>query len=321
MQIIFVHFAIFQTVYFRTADKTVFFWQNSGKKEMENPLMNQNSFPPQQQPPPGREFQMQPKPLYDDPAYKPGGKLTGKTAIITGGDSGIGRAVAVAFAKEGADVLIAYLKADADTAETKGAVEGYGRRCEPVRADLRQEPEAFRVVGEAIRALGHIDVLVNNIAVQYPQNSLSDIPDGQLDDTFRTNVFSYFFMAKAALPHLKAGAAIINTASVTAYKGSEDLLDYSSAKGAIVSLTRSLSMSLVKNGIRVNAVAPGPVWTPLIVSSFSPQKVAEFGKNVPMQRAAQPAELAPAYVYLACADSSYMSGQVLHINGGVIVDS
>lgn len=283
--------------------------------------MNQFGFPPQQQPPPGREFEMQPKPIYDGPAYKAGGKLVGKTAIITGGDSGIGRAVAVAFAKEGADVMIVYLLANADAAETKSAAESYGRHCETVRADLRQEPEACRVIDEAIRAFGHIDVLVNNIAVQIPQNSLSNISAEQLDDTFRTNVFSYFYMTKAALPHLKPGASIINTASVTAYKGSEDLLDYSSSKGAVVSLTRSLSMSLVKNGIRVNAVAPGPVWTPLIVSSFSPQKVAEFGSNVPMQRAAQPAELAPAYIFLACADSSYMSGQVLHINGGVIVSS
>jgi NAD(P)-dependent dehydrogenase (short-subunit alcohol dehydrogenase family) len=283
--------------------------------------MNQINFPPQHQPPPGREFEMQPRPIYDDPEYKAAGKLAGKAAIITGGDSGIGRAVAVAFAKEGADVMIVYLLANKDASETKAAVEGYGRRCETVRADLRQEPEAHSVVDEAMRAFGHIDVLVNNIAVQVPQNNLSDISAEQLEDTFRTNVFSYFYMTKAVLPHLKPGASIINTTSVTAYKGSEDLIDYSSSKGAVVSLTRSLSMSLIKNGIRVNAVAPGPVWTPLIVSSFSPEKVAEFGKNVPMQRAAQPAELAPAYVFLASADSSYMSGQVLHLNGGVIVDS
>ncbi len=283
--------------------------------------MNQINFPPQHQPPPGREFEMQPRPIYDDPEYKAAGKLAGKAAIITGGDSGIGRAVAVAFAKEGADVMIVYLLANKDASETKAAVEGYGRRCETVRADLRQEPEAHSVVDEAMRAFGYIDVLVNNIAVQVPQNSLSDISAEQLEDTFRTNVFSYFYMTKAVLPHLKPGASIINTTSVTAYKGSEDLIDYSSSKGAVVSLTRSLSMSLIKNGIRVNAVAPGPVWTPLIVSSFSPEKVAEFGKNVPMQRAAQPAELAPAYVFLASADSSYMSGQVLHLNGGVIVDS
>lgn len=283
--------------------------------------MTQSSFPPQHQQPPGREFQMDPKPIYDDPAYKAAGRMAGSTAIITGGDSGIGRAVAVAFAKEGADVLIAYLKANADAAETKASVENYGRRCVTVQADLRSEPEAFRVAEAAISAFGHIDVLVNNIAVQYPQNSVLDISDAQLDETFRTNVFSYFFMTKAVLPHLKAGCTVINTTSVTAYKGSEDLIDYSSTKGAIVSFTRSLSMSLIKNGIRVNAVAPGPVWTPLIVSSFSPEKVSEFGKNVPMQRAAQPCELAPTYVYLACADSSFVSGQVLHVGGGVIVES
>jgi len=305
----------------KKSNKSVYIWQEYCQKGKDRACMNQFNFPPQHQPPPGREFEMQPRPIYDDPEYRAGGKLTGKTAIITGGDSGIGRAVAVAFAKEGADVMVVYLLANKDASETKAAVESYGRRCETVRADLRQEPEAYRVVNEAMGLFGHIDVLVNNIAVQVPQNSLTDISAEQLEDTFRTNVFSYFYMTKAALPHLKPGASIINTTSVTAYKGSEALLDYSSSKGAVVSLTRSLSMSLVKNGIRINAVAPGPVWTPLIVSSFSPEKVAEFGKNVPMQRAAQPAELAPAYVFLACADSSYMSGQVLHLNGGVIVDS
>jgi len=283
--------------------------------------MSNKNFPEQHQTPPGKEWEMNPKPVYDDPNQKGCGLLTNKTAVITGGDSGIGRAVAVAFAKEGADVVIAYLKANKDAEETKTSVEGYGRKCVAVCADLRQEASAQQVTDEAIKAFGKIDILINNIAVQYPQNSIADISAEQLDDTFRTNVYSYFYMTKAALPHLKAGSTIINTTSITAYKGSADLIDYSSTKGAIVSFTRSLSISLLKNGIRVNAVAPGPVWTPLIPSSFSPQKVSEFGSDVPVQYAAQPVQLAPTYVYLASEASSYVSGQVLHVNGGVIADS
>ncbi len=283
--------------------------------------MTKKNFPEQHQAPPGKEWEMNPKPVYDDPNQKGCALLMNKTAIITGGDSGIGRAVAAAFAKEGADIVIAYLKANKDAEETKAAVEGYGRKCVAVCADLRQEASAQQVADETVKAFGKIDVLVNNIAVQYPQNSIMDISAEQLDETFRTNVFSYFYMTKAVLPRLEAGSTIINTASITAYKGSADLLDYSSTKGAIVSFTRSLSISLLKNGIRVNAVAPGPVWTPLITSSFSPQKVAEFGSDVPVQYAAQPAQLAPTYVYLASEASSYVSGQVLHVNGGVIVDS
>ena len=283
--------------------------------------MTKKNFPEQHQTPPGKEWEMNPKPVYDDPSTEGSGQLLDKTAIVTGGDSGIGRAVAVAFAKEGADVVIAYLKADKDAEETKQAVESYGRRCVAVCVDLRQEASAQQVVSETITAFGKIDVLVNNIAVQHPQNSIADISAEQLEDTFRTNIFSYFFMTKAVLPHLKAGSTIINTTSITAYKGSADLIDYSSSKGAIVSFTRSLSVSLLKNGIRVNALAPGPVWTPLIPSTFSPQKVSEFGSDVPVQYAAQPAQLAPTYVYLASKGASYVSGQVLHVNGGVIVDS
>jgi NAD(P)-dependent dehydrogenase (short-subunit alcohol dehydrogenase family) len=283
--------------------------------------MADKNFPEQHQAPPGKEWEMNPKPVYDDPNQKGSGQLLNKTAIITGGDSGIGRAVAVAFAKEGADVVIAYLKANKDAEETKEAVEGYGRKCVTICTDLRQEASAQQVVDESIKAFGKLDVLVNNVAVQYPQNSIADISAGQLEETFRTNVFSYFYMTKAALPHLKAGSTIINTTSITAYKGNAELIDYSSTKGAIVTLTRSLSESLLKNGIRVNAVAPGPVWTPLIPSSFSPQKVAEFGSSVPVQYAAQPVQLAPTYVYLASDASSYVSGQVLHVNGGVIVGS
>jgi NAD(P)-dependent dehydrogenase (short-subunit alcohol dehydrogenase family) len=279
------------------------------------------NFPPQHQPFQGREAEMNPRPQYDDPLYFGSEKLKDKVAIITGGDSGIGRAVAVAFAKEGADVVIAYLVANADANETRAAVEHYGRKCLPIRADLRREEAAQKVVSDTLTAFSRIDVLVNNLGMQVPQNSILDITSEQLEDTFKTNIFSYFYMTKAALPHLKPGASIINTASVTAYRGAEDLIDYSSSKGAIVSFTRSMSQSLIKNGIRVNAVAPGPVWTPLIPSSFSPEKVASFGSSVPAQCAAQPFQIAPAYVYLASEAGSYVSGQVLHVNGGEIVES
>ncbi len=280
-----------------------------------------NGFPPQHQSGKGNESEMTPRPIYDDTQYKGSGLLAGKAALITGGDSGIGRAVSVAFAKEGADIAAAYLDADGDAAETKAAVERYGRRCLLIRADLRQEANAQKVIADTVAHYARLDVLVNNIAMQMPQNSIADITEAQLEDTFRTNVFSYFFMTKAALPHLKAGACIINTTSITAYQGHPELIDYSATKGAIVSFTRAMSNSLLKNGIRVNAVAPGPVWTPLIPSSFSPQKVAEFGKSAPAQYAAQPFQLAPTYVYLASEASSYVSGQVLHVNGGAIVDS
>lgn len=280
-----------------------------------------SNFPPQHQPGKGTESQMNPLPIYDDPNDKGSSRLAGKIALITGGDSGIGRAVAVAFAKEGASVAIVYLNADSDAEETKSAVEKYGQKCLLIRADLRQEANAQKAVADTVAQFLKLDVLVNNIAMQMPQNSIADITEAQLNDTFRTNVFSYFFMTKAALPHLQAGACIINTASITAYQGHPELIDYSATKGAIVSFTRAMSNSLLKNGIRVNAVAPGPVWTPLIPSSFSPEKVMEFGNSAPVQYAAQPFQLAPTYVYLASDASSYVSGQVLHVNGGAIVDS
>jgi NAD(P)-dependent dehydrogenase (short-subunit alcohol dehydrogenase family) len=280
-----------------------------------------SNFPPQKQPGKGVESEMNPRPVYDDPAYKGSGCLAGKVALITGGDSGIGRAVAVAYAKEGARVAVVYLNAENDADETKAAVEKYSQQCLLVRADLRQEKSAQQAVQETISQFARLDILVNNAGMQMPQNSIADITEAQLEDTFRTNVYSCFFMTKAALPHLQAGACIINTASITAYQGHPELIDYSATKGAIVSFTRAMSNSLLKNGIRVNAVAPGPVWTPLIPSSFSPEKVAEFGKSAPAQYAAQPFQLAPTYVYLASEASSYVSGQVLHVNGGAIVDS
>lgn len=276
--------------------------------------------PPQQQEPPGRESDMTPRPRADDCRYRGSGKLANKAALITGGDSGIGRAVAIAFAKEGADVAIVYLSEHGDAEESKRLVEQQGRRCITIAGDAGDEGFCRQAVQQTLDAFGRLDVLVNNAAEQHPQKRLEDISAEQLEKTFRTNIFSYFFMTKAALPHLKAGAAIVNTTSVTAYKGSPELLDYSSTKGAIVAFTRSLSQSLAEQGIRVNAVAPGPIWTPLIPSTFPPEKVESFGKNVPLGRAGQPEEIAPSYVFLASDDASYMTGQVLHPNGGTVVN-
>lgn len=280
-----------------------------------------NTFPPQHQSrQPGREAEMDPKPQYENPAYKASGKLAGKRAVITGGDSGIGRAVAVAYAKEGADVAIVHLCEDSDAQDTVRAVEALGKRCFPIRADLRTEQNAVQAVDQAVKQLGGIEVLVNNAAVQFPQNSILDITQEQLKNTFESNFFSCFYMTKAALPHLSKGCAIINTASITAFEGKPTLIDYSATKGAIVSFTRSMALSLMEMGVRVNAVAPGPVWTPLIVSSFSPEEVQTFGSTSPMQRAAQPYELAPAYVFLGCEDASNISGQVFHVNSGTVIN-
>ena len=240
--------------------------------------------------------------------------------LITGGDSGIGRAVSIAFAKEGANVAIAYLDEEEDANETKQYVEKEGVKCVLLPGDLSDEQHCKDVVQETVQQLGSLQVLVNNVAQQYPQQGLEYITAEQLEKTFRINIFSYFHVAKAALSHLKQGDVIINTASIVAYEGNETLIDYSATKGAIVAFTRSLSQSLVQKGIRVNGVAPGPIWTPLIPSSFDEKKVAQFGSNVPMQRPGQPYELAPAYVYLASGDSSYVTGQMIHVNGGVIVN-
>ncbi|UUZ97195.1 SDR family oxidoreductase [Paenibacillus sp. P25] len=269
---------------------------------------------------PGIESQMNPRPAFEDRAYKAAGKLTGKAALITGGDSGIGRAIAVTYAKEGADVAIVYLNEHGDAEETKRQVEEEGRRCILLPGDLGDEAFCNQVIAQTVKGLGKLDILVNNAAEQHPQARLEDITAQQLERTFRTNLFSYFYLTKAALPHLKQGSAIINTASVTAYEGSKELIDYSATKGAIVSFTRSLSQQLIGRGIRVNGVAPGPVWTPLIPSTFNPDQVSKFGTDVPMKRAGQPEEIAPSYVFLASDDASYMAGQILHVNGGVIVN-
>ncbi len=278
--------------------------------------------PPQHQDQqPGIEAEMTPRPVAEDPTYRGSGKLQGKVALITGGDSGIGRAVAIAFAREGADVAISYLNEEQDAQETKRQVEEEGRRCATIAGDIGDESHCQQVVQQTVSELGKLDILVNNAAEQHPQDSIEQISAEQLERTFRTNIFSMFFLTKAALAHLGQGSAIINTTSVTAFKGSPQLLDYSSTKGAIVAFTRSLSQSLVEQGIRVNAVAPGPIWTPLIPATFPEDKVGSFGADVPMKRPGQPEELAPSYVFLASDDSSYISGQVLHPNGGTIVGS
>ncbi|NJM73184.1 MAG: SDR family oxidoreductase [Scytonema sp. RU_4_4] len=276
--------------------------------------------PPQSQQTPGVESQMTPKPKADDAQYQGSGKLKDKVALITGGDSGIGRAVAIAFAKEGADVAIVYLKEHDDAKETKQLVESLGRHAIAIAGDVGDEAFCQQAIQQTVDEFGKLDILINNAAEQHPQKSIENITKEQLERTFRTNIFSMFFLTKAALKYLKEGSTIINTTSVTAYKGSPQLLDYSSTKGAIVAFTRSLSQGLIEKGIRVNAVAPGPIWTPLIPSTFPEEKVETFGKQVPMQRAGQPEEVAPSYVFLASDDSSYFSGQVLHPNGGTVLN-
>ena len=269
---------------------------------------------------PGREYKMKPRPQAENVKHRGSDKLQGKVAIITGGDSGIGRAIAIAFAKEGADVSIVYLEERKDATETKGLVEQHGGKCLLIQGDVRQEEFCRKAVAQTTKEFGKLDILVNNAAEQHPQDSIEKISEKQLEQTFRTNIFSFFFMAKAAMKHLKKGAVIINTTSVTAYKGSAHLLDYSSTKGAITSFTRSLSQALADKYIRVNAVAPGPVWTPLIPSTFPRKEVETFGSDVPLGRAGQPEEIAPSYVFLASDDSSYTTGQVLHPNGGTVVN-
>ncbi len=270
---------------------------------------------------PGTESDMTPRPGYGSEHYAGSGKLKGKVALITGGDSGIGRAVAVLFAREGADVAISYLDEHDDASEAHAAVLREGKRCLLIPGDLASDSHCSSVVDAVIDEFGALDILVNNAAVQYPQRDLADISREQLEKTFATNVYPYFRVTAKALEHLPRGGAIINTTSVTAYRGSDRLMDYSATKGAIVAFTRSLASSLADREIRVNAVAPGPIWTPLIPSSFSKAEVETFGQDSPMGRPGQPEEVAPSYVFLASADSSYMSGQVLHPNGGEVVGS
>jgi NAD(P)-dependent dehydrogenase (short-subunit alcohol dehydrogenase family) len=272
--------------------------------------------PQQQQRQPGRESEMTPRPQSEGKDYKAAGKLKGKAAIVTGGDSGIGRATAIAFAKEGADVAIVYLEEHDDAAKTKRLVEQEGVRCVALAGDVGDEAFCRKAIDETVKAFGHLDIVVNNAGEQHPQESLEDITSAQLERTFRTNIFSMFYLTKAAMKHLRPGASIVNTASVTAYRGNKQLLDYSSTKGAIVSFTRALSQSLAEKNIRVNAVAPGPIWTPLIPSTFDKEHVAKFGQHTPLGRAGQPDEVATCFVFLASNDSSYITGETLHPNGG-----
>lgn len=269
---------------------------------------------------PGSEAEMTPAPESEDPQAQGTGKLAGKVALITGGDSGIGRAVSIAFAREGADIAVSYLCEEEDAAETQRLIENEGRRCLLLSGDIGDEQHCKSLVQRTTEEFGRLDVLVNNAAEQHPQETIEDITAEQLERTFSTNIFAMFYLTKAALPHLTEGSTIINTASVTAYKGSPELLDYSATKGAIVAFTRSLSQSLAEKKIRVNAVAPGPIWTPLIPSTFPPDKVESFGADTPMKRPGQPEEVAKCFVFLATEDSSYMAGQVLHPNGGEIVN-
>ena len=270
---------------------------------------------------PGSETAMHPRPEAEMRNYKGSGKLKGKVAVVTGGDSGIGRAVAIGFAKEGANVAVAYLEEHEDAKETQRMVEAEGRECVLFAGDVGDSTFCRKIIDSTMSSFGRLDILVNNAAQQYPQKSIEDISEEQLVNTFRINIFSMFHMVKAALPYLQQGARIINTTSVTAYRGSSHLLDYSSTKGAIVAFTRSLSQQLLKRGILVNGVAPGPVWTPLIPASFSEENVEKFGEHAPMGRPGQPDEIAPSYIFLASEDSSFMAGQVLHPNGGEIINA
>lgn len=288
--------------------------------EITNVKMPKTIPPQHQERQPGIEADMVPTPIYDndDPGY---GRLKGKVAIITGGDSGIGRAVAVQYAKEGADVVIAYLDEDEDAQQTAEAMRKYGKEALLIAADVSKESECKLIIEQSMAHFGQIDILVNNAAVQYEQKNVEDISADQLEYTFKVNIFSQFYLSKYALPNMKEGGVIINTASITAYRGNPTLMDYSSTKGAIVAFTRSLSQSVADRGIRVNAVAPGPVWTPLIPASFDDDKVAKFGTDTTMKRPAQPLEIAPCYVFLASKESAFLTGQVLHPNGGTVVNT
>ena len=289
------------------------------EKEDPREIEPKPPFPEQQQEPVGLESEMQPRPDYGEESYRGNGKLQGKAAIITGGDSGIGRAVALAFAREGADVLISYLDEHSDAEETVRIVEEEGRRCIAVAGDIGDEAHCQQIVQRAIQEFGRLDILVNNAAYQETIESLQEVTEEMLMRTYGANIFAMFYLCKAALPHMQPGSTIINTTSIQAYQPSPNLLPYSTTKGAILTFTKGLSEEVIEQGIRVNAVAPGPVWTPLIPSSFEPEKVAEFGKTTPMGRPGQPAELAPVYVFLASQDSTYITGECIGVTGGKVL--
>lgn len=269
---------------------------------------------------PGLESLMNPRPVFENPNCIGSGKLMNKVALITGGDSGIGKAVALSYAREGADIAIVYLDEHEDAEATKKLIEAKGRKCILIPGDIGEDTFCNAVISKTINELGKLDILVNNAGEQHPQNSIEDITKQQLERTFKTNIFAMFYLVKAALPHLKEGATIINTSSVTAYEGHKTLIDYSSTKGAIATFTRSLALSLASRKIRVNAVAPGPIWTPLIPSSFSESEVGKFGNKTPMGRPGQPVELAETYLFLASEGASYISGETIHVNGGVVIN-
>ncbi len=269
---------------------------------------------------PGSQAAMEPRPQAEMRRYRGADRLAGRVALVSGGNSGIGRAVAIGFAKEGADVAIAYLDEHEDAQETMRLIEQAGRRALAISGDIGDSAFCADVVAQVVQRLGQLDILVNNAGEQHEQAAFEDITDAQLERTFRTNIFSQFFLTRAALPHLKDGSAVINTTSVTAYQGNPTLIDYSATKGAIVAFTRSLSKALAERGIRVNAVAPGPIWTPLIPATFDAEHVEKHGQNTTMGRRGEPDEVAPSYIFLASADASYISGQVLHPNGGTIVN-
>lgn len=283
-------------------------------------MITKEKTPKKQNKQPGIEAKMNPAPEYINENYKSAGKLVGKVALISGGDSGIGRAVSIHFAEEGADIAIVYLNEDEDAEMTRNHVETTGRKCLLIRGDVKSAEFCRKAVEKVIKEFGKLNILVNNAGMQFPQKDVKAIDEDQLDSTFRTNIFAYFYFAEAAVGHMHPGDCIINTTSVTAYRSSPSLIDYSSTKGAITTFTRSLATNLTEKGIRVNGVAPGPVWTPLIVSTFDSEKIKSFGSETAMKRAGQPSELGPAYVFLASDDASFITGQVIHVNGGEVVN-
>lgn len=284
-------------------------------------MADQKQPPQEQHKQPGDEHAMRPEPQFIRESYRGSGKLEDKVAIITGGDSGIGRAVALHYAREGADSVLVYLDEERDAQDTSAMIEAEGRHCLLIKGDVGEPAFCREVIDKTLETFGKLNVLINNAAEQYDWDDITQIPDEQLLRTFQTNIFSHFYMVKAALPHMREGDTIIATSSINAFKGNATLIDYTATKGAIQGLVRSLASSLVSKGIRVNAVAPGPIWTPLIPASFPEEKVESFGGQVPMDRAGEPCEIAPAYVYLASEDASYMTGQTLHLNGGVILNT
>ncbi|RZK37391.1 MAG: glucose 1-dehydrogenase [Pedobacter sp.] len=282
--------------------------------------MKKQKTPTKQKKQPGIESKMNPAPEVIKKTYKSSGKLIDKVALITGGDSGIGRSVAVHFAREGAQIAIVYFNEDGDAKDTQKMIEQEGRNCLLIKGDVKKPAFAKKAVEQVLKKFGQVNILVNNAGIQVPQKDPKKIDDKQLEETFRTNIFGYFYFAHEVLEHFHPGDSIINTTSVTAYRSSPNLIDYSSTKGAITSFTRSLATNLAKSGIRVNAVAPGPVWTPLIVSTFDEKKIKSFGSETAMERAGQPSEVGPAYVFLASEDASFITGQVIHVNGGEVVN-